>query len=572
MWSIRVLSGQQTGQIYDLKLGKNVFGRGGVSDMKIQSLGISKEHCEIHVYKDKMMIVDLKSSNGTFVNGVKIQNSIVRVGDKVSLFDVIMDIIPAPDIRPKNTPKQAEPVEHPPVPVNPAPRRRPAPQQMPPVPMQMPMPGNYPAQYPVQGNAAMQMNPYGQTMPPLYGVPPQMNAQAAPAQPIAPQLTFSQKFENYIENVVMPAIYRLGIIFSFKQILMAFVMIFVFSVTLLSAIPLSNIIKESNLLEATKRARSVARAAAKYNEQALLAGQLGNLTVQEALKEDGIKEAFIVQQTDGLIVAPAERAGRDEANALVLKARQEGRAVSMRLDDKTLGASFPIAIYDPNSGEATPKYHAVVMYDISSLNVDDERIVSLVMQTLLIASFFGLLLYYLFARLIEFPIRSLNQQIDKALLEKSDRTEVPFDYPAFQQLVSSVNTILNRVWTGGGDATTNKPQQNRDLEYANLVDMIFHPAIVVDPEQRIVSLNAQFEELAQTTRDAALNQNIQTLTDIALVQNIESLLARAKQSPFEKHVDKIPFSQFECDIYCQAFLNADSEAEYFIVTLVQVAE
>src|SRR3989344_1164807 len=105
MWSIRVLSGQQIGQIYDLKLGKNVFGRGGVSDLKVQSLGISKEHCEIHVYKDKMMIVDLKSSNGTFVNGVKIQNSIIRVGDKVSLFDVILDIIPTPDIRPKSTPR-----------------------------------------------------------------------------------------------------------------------------------------------------------------------------------------------------------------------------------------------------------------------------------------------------------------------------------------------------------------------------------------------------------------------------------------------------------------------------------
>lgn len=569
MWSIRILSGQQTGQIYDLKLGKNVFGRGGVSDMKIQSLGISKEHCEIHVYKDKMMIVDLKSSNGTFVNGVKIQNSIVRVGDKVSLFDVIMDVIPAPDIRPKSTPKQAEPVEHPPVPVAPARRRQaPPPMQMPPVPMQ----GNYPANYPMQGNAAMQMGPFGQTMPPLYGVPPQMNAQATPVQPIAPQLTLSQRIENYIENVVMPGIYRLGIIFSFKQILMAFVMIFIFSVTLLSAIPLGNIIKESNLLEATKRARSVARAVAKFNEQALLAGQMGNLTVQEALKEDGIKEAFIVQQTDGLIVAPAERAGRDEANALVLKARQEGRAVSLRVDDKTLGASFPIAIYDPNSGEATPKYHAVVMYDISSLNVDDERVISLLMQTLLIASFMGLILYYLFARLIEFPIKSLNQQIDKALLEKSDRTEVAFDYPAFQQLVSSVNTILNRVWTGGGDANSNKPQQNRDLEYSNLVEMIFHPAIVVDTEQRMVALNAQFEELAQTTRDVALNQSVQSLPDVALVQNIESLLARAKQSPFEKHVDKIPFSQFECDIYCQAFLNAEGEAEHFVVTLVQVAE
>ena len=74
MWSIRILSGAQAGHIYDLKLGRNVFGRAGNADLQVLSAGISKEHCEVHVYKDKMMIVDLKSSNGTFVNGVKIQN------------------------------------------------------------------------------------------------------------------------------------------------------------------------------------------------------------------------------------------------------------------------------------------------------------------------------------------------------------------------------------------------------------------------------------------------------------------------------------------------------------------
>ena len=49
MWSVRILSGPQTGQIFDLKLGKNIFGRSATCDIKILSVGISKEHCEIHV-------------------------------------------------------------------------------------------------------------------------------------------------------------------------------------------------------------------------------------------------------------------------------------------------------------------------------------------------------------------------------------------------------------------------------------------------------------------------------------------------------------------------------------------
>ena len=180
MWSVRVLSGQQSGQIFDLKLGKNIFGRGGSSDFKIQSLGISKEHCELHVYKDKMMIVDLKSSNGSFVNGVKIQNSLVRVGDKISLFDVIMDLIPTPDLRPRNNSKPRLPVQ--------------IQQQLtPPQPQQM----QYPQSYPQQENLAYQISPHLQMNGPaqLHLVPPE-------APKVVPS-GFNEKVENFIENKKM---------------------------------------------------------------------------------------------------------------------------------------------------------------------------------------------------------------------------------------------------------------------------------------------------------------------------------------------------------------------------------
>lgn len=563
MWSIRVLSGEQSGEIYDLKLGKNVFGRGGISDLKVQSLGISKEHCEIHVYKDKMMIVDLKSSNGTFVNGVKIQNSIIRVGDKVSLFDVILDIIPTPDIRPQSVP----------VPVERAPEPKPKPPKRPPrapVPLGAQPNQNYPMNYPQNGNMAMQMQYQQAQMYQNQGN--QFGPEGVAPQSVAPQVSFNDKVENYIENVVMPAIYKLAIVFSFRQILQAFVIVFIFSVTLLSTFPLINIIKESNMKEAVKRAKSVARAVAKYNEQSLLSGQLANLSVQEALKEEGIKDAFIIQQSDGLIVAPPEKTGRDDSNPLVLIARKEARASFANINSNTIGASFPIAVYDPSSGEATPKYHAIVTYDISSLNFDEGRVISLFMQTLVIGSILGLILYFLFARLIEYPIRALNQQIDKALLEKSDRTEVAFDYPVFQKLVSNVNTILNRAWNGGGiQSSISKPKQNNDVEFSNLAEMISHPAIIIDPEQRIIALNSNFEQLAQISRDTVLNQSYQVITDNALVQNMDSLIARSRQAPYEKHADKIPFAQYECEIFCQAFLSSEGEPQYYVLTLVQIA-
>lgn len=559
MWSIRILSGPQTGQIVDLKLGKNVFGRSQACDVKIQSLGISKEHCEVHVYKDKMMIVDLKSSNGTFVNGVKIQNSIIHLGDKLSLFDVIMDVIPAPDIRPKSVAV----VKTPPPP---------------PQPMMLQVPS-------VPNQQNQMVSPSGMqnvTQAYSYNMPGQfqnssyqtMSQQAAPSTPMpaVSPLTFSEKMEMYIENTVMPAIYRLAILMPFKQILMGFVLIFIIGVTLLSLIPLNVVTKESNFNEAGRRAKSVARSLARVNEAALLSGQLGSLNVSDALKEEGIKEALIIQQSDGAIVAPPEKAGREAAKPFIAQARKESRSAVGMIDANTIGATHPIGVYDANTGESMVKYHAIVYYDISSLGVDEGRVISLFMQTLVIATVLGLLLFLIFSRLIQHPLTALNKQIDQALREKTDRTEVAFDYPEFQKVVANVNLILNRMWNGLSDQDGTKPQQNRDLEFINLVQILTQPAIVISNVGTIVAVNEQFEQLSQMSSESLIQAHFSTITDAALMQNIEALMAKAKDSPYEKHSDRIPFSQFECTISIQSCLGPNGEPEYYFMTLARIEQ
>jgi hypothetical protein len=545
MWSVRILSGPQAGQIFDLKLGKNTFGRSASCDVKILSVGISKEHCEIHIYKDKAMIVDLKSSNGTFVNGVKIQHSIVKLGDKFSLFDVIMDVIPTPDLRPKvSVPQVTRPSR---------------PQQS---------VDHY------NGAAARQMSV--QTHSPQF---PQMQMQQNPDIPYQdpqtmrePEITFKDKVENYIENVVMSSIYKMASILPFKQVLLGFILLLVFMVTILSLSPLTTITKESNFYEASKRAKSVARALARLNETALATDQFASLNVAEALKEDGITEALIVSQADGSIVAPSEIAGRESAKPLIAKIRKEQRSTVERIDSKTIGASQPIGTYDLATGETKVKYHAVVYYDVSSLNVDDGRVISLFMQTLVIAAILGSMLYFIFSRLIQYPILSLNKQIDIALREKTDRTEVFVDYPVFQQLVANVNLMLNRLAHSSEGIDSAKPKQNRDIEFTNLVEMVNLPGLVISQQNIVVALNSAFEQLSQMSKEMLLHQNYNTITDAALMQNIEALMARATSSPYEKHFDRIPFSQFECEISIQACLGADGQAEYYFIVLNRIEE
>jgi transcriptional regulator with PAS, ATPase and Fis domain len=166
----------------------------------------------------------------------------------------------------------------------------------------------------------------------------------------------------------------------------------------------------------------------------------------------------------------------------------------------------------------------------------------------------------------------LNKQIDVALREKSDRTEVSFDYPELQKAVANVNLLLNRVWNGLSDSENLKPTQNRDVEFSQMVNMLTQPAAVISVNNSFVACNHQFATLVQTVPEALVSQNLNTITDPAMVQNLESLIARGKESVYETHKDKIPFSQFECEVFLQAFLDSSGAPEYFFVSLAKVSQ
>ena len=57
------------------------------NDIVIAGFGISKNHAEASVAEEAFLLKDLGSSNGTYVNGERIAQQLVRHGDRVTLGD-----------------------------------------------------------------------------------------------------------------------------------------------------------------------------------------------------------------------------------------------------------------------------------------------------------------------------------------------------------------------------------------------------------------------------------------------------------------------------------------------------
>jgi pSer/pThr/pTyr-binding forkhead associated (FHA) protein len=62
------------GRVYELALEKTTVGRGDENTLVIADSSLSAQHCEIHVNGPEVIVRDLASRNGTYVNGLKLMN------------------------------------------------------------------------------------------------------------------------------------------------------------------------------------------------------------------------------------------------------------------------------------------------------------------------------------------------------------------------------------------------------------------------------------------------------------------------------------------------------------------
>ncbi len=80
-----VLAGSNVGEMYRLEGPETVIGRATNATIRLNDDGISRRHARIVQVAGEVMIEDLKSANGTLVNGETVANRALQDGDKIRL-------------------------------------------------------------------------------------------------------------------------------------------------------------------------------------------------------------------------------------------------------------------------------------------------------------------------------------------------------------------------------------------------------------------------------------------------------------------------------------------------------
>src|SRR6187431_3444896 len=94
--ALRFISGKYQGGEFPLEENREiVIGRSSDLDMVLVEEMVSRRHARILLEDAVISIEDLGSTNGTFVNGEKIQKGVLKEGDRILIGTSILKVVPA---------------------------------------------------------------------------------------------------------------------------------------------------------------------------------------------------------------------------------------------------------------------------------------------------------------------------------------------------------------------------------------------------------------------------------------------------------------------------------------------
>ena len=90
MASLSVIQGADQGKRFEFLSSSLTLGRDSSNAIRLQDTEISRRHAELRLERDGYRVVDLRSANGTFLNGQPVDQSVLHSGDRLQLGQTVM--------------------------------------------------------------------------------------------------------------------------------------------------------------------------------------------------------------------------------------------------------------------------------------------------------------------------------------------------------------------------------------------------------------------------------------------------------------------------------------------------
>jgi pSer/pThr/pTyr-binding forkhead associated (FHA) protein len=91
--SLVMFKADSTRREFPIKRDAFVIGRKNTCDLRIPLSSVSRKHCELKIEDGKVVLRDLGSSNGTYLNRTRVEQAVLAAGDEVVVGPVVFTVV-----------------------------------------------------------------------------------------------------------------------------------------------------------------------------------------------------------------------------------------------------------------------------------------------------------------------------------------------------------------------------------------------------------------------------------------------------------------------------------------------
>ena len=460
MYVLKVLSGQNVGKVYTIYNTETIIGRSAQCDIQIPSVNISKQHAKIVIDPQKVILADLNSTNGSFVNGVQVEVGIIEPGDKISLYDTVLEFSK------ERTNKFSLGGS-----VDPNAQA-----------------GQSFEEVNTSGLAKLDQKVEKRLLPPFYILMEKMDFRLLIS-------LFALSFiliTSLLSTIPLMTIIKDSVEVESKS----------------RAKSLAKLLAISNQ-EALRTGRlSSLNVDIGFKEPGVKKAVIIRQETGEIISPAIMSGSFLQGSVEGKVHSYRKLTDRPHH--------------TFNAGGSTIISMYPIKFYSNSEGLEITKYYTVVVYNSQALAMSNSHTINLLVQTLFLALLFGSIILYILVHVIERPLRKLKDDLAYSGPE-SKTLETNILNSAVQDIYISMNSLLTRA-SDGGDSTGQVSEIDRSFETQNITEIIGYACIIVsNADENILDYNPYFEELTNLydlkgkriadIGDTALQQNIADLIE-----------------------------------------------------------
>ena len=523
MFKLIAVGGKIRGKEFVLNEGENIFGRSLECDFPLKIDGVSKKHLSLTVNGESCFLEDLKSSNGTFVNGKIIKKQTVVDKDKITLPNVIFQLVYVKEKK-KIVKKKVISADQ-------------------------------------ESNDLDDSN-----------------------EPMPKDLIGKVKYT--FKHKLMKILYSFNEQYEWNVLLGILLFVFICINIAITVGPVLVSTKDLVVKELKLRGTQYANEISRTNSTHLASGRIDkNYIKTEFLEDSAVNEgieSYELIDMEGRVIRPISKMDTYSQDTLSTKAltffKTKGKSdetfISMsRIDEGEIGIARVLRVANNITGDWEPKGIISIRFRPDSLKQvgitnRTAYFESLILTSIASVFFFGFF-YYLTIR----PLDEIRTQIEEVLRGRRKELESKGLFSELVPLRSSINSILQRIKELQSDSPDTFQDLEDDAEYVASLYEFMQGAqgsvVVLNSEKEVQYVNEQAYDLTGMRESLVKGQNITEATSTAgLAAEIVDLCEKSSSNNGTNQSVDYEIGGNNYMIHVNALIGKDTYAKAFYISFV----